>query len=159
MERIGTAMTVPIPAVQRSDISSSSSYRIHEGWGYTAFIQTILEGFYRYHGHMDVGLEVERGPLSPKGKAFIAMGIALLVISWSMATYYYNILPDVVPTHYDLYGRPNGWGSKAGLLLAPTILTGVYVALLTIIKYRYTMIERYPYLVNMPAFMALMGSD
>ncbi len=106
-----------------------------------------------------MGLEIERESLRFRGKASIAMGIALLALSWAVATYYYRILPDTVPTHYDLYGRPNGWGSKASLLLAPAILTGVGIALLAVIKYRYTMIERYPYLVNMPAFMILVSSD
>lgn len=111
------------------------------------------------YDEIGVGLEIERESLRFRGKASIAMGIALLALSWVVATYYYRILPDTVPTHYDLYGRPNGWGSKASLLLAPAILTGVGIALLAVIKYRYTMIERYPYLVNMPAFMILVSSD
>jgi uncharacterized membrane protein len=36
-------------------------------------------------------------------------------------------LPDRVPTHFDISGNPNAWGSPRILLLLPIVATGVYL--------------------------------
>jgi uncharacterized membrane protein len=36
-------------------------------------------------------------------------------------------LPDRIPTHFDISGNPNGWGSPNTLLLIPIVATGVYL--------------------------------
>jgi len=36
-------------------------------------------------------------------------------------------LPDRIPTHFDMAGNPNGWGSPAMLLLLPVVSLGIYL--------------------------------
>jgi uncharacterized membrane protein len=36
-------------------------------------------------------------------------------------------LPDRVPTHFDISGNPNAWGSPRILFLLPIVATGVYL--------------------------------
>lgn len=38
-----------------------------------------------------------------------------------------NRLPERIPTHFDISGNPNGWGSPNTLLLIPIVATGIYL--------------------------------
>jgi uncharacterized membrane protein len=38
-----------------------------------------------------------------------------------------NRLPDRVPTHFDISGNPNAWGSPKILVFLPIVATGVYL--------------------------------
>ncbi len=38
-------------------------------------------------------------------------------------------LPDRIPTHFDISGQPNAWGSPGFLWFLPAIATGVYLLL------------------------------
>lgn len=51
-------------------------------------------------------------------------------------------LPDRIPTHFDIAGNPNGWGSSSMLLLLPAIGLGVFVAM--------TVVARFPAAFNFP---------
>ena len=54
----------------------------------------------------------------------LAVTIAVGVAAWST-------LPEVVPTHWGLSGRPDGWGSRTMLVVFPPILAvGIYALLL-----------------------------
>lgn len=57
-----------------------------------------------------------------------------------LAVYYYPRLPDTIPTHFDLYGKPDGWGSKSSLLMLPIISVAAYVLL--------TVVNRFPHYFN-----------
>jgi len=72
-------------------------------------------------------------------KTLEAVGLgALAVLAWIT----YNAfngpepLPDRIPTHFDVAGNPNGWGSPAMLLLLPVIAGALYVTL--------TVVSRFP---------------
>ena len=54
----------------------------------------------------------------------IAVPFVYLALIW-------NSLPEVVPIHWDLYGRPNGWGSKAELILIPVLLPLLIYVIMT----------------------------
>lgn len=54
---------------------------------------------------------------------------ALAWLSWItyQAIYGPHHLPERIPTHFDMAGNPNGWGSPVGLLLLPIIGLAVYL--------------------------------
>lgn len=47
----------------------------------------------------------------------------LLIASWMFVIINYNNLPDVIATHFDGFGKPNGYGSKNTIWLIPIIFT------------------------------------
>jgi len=51
-------------------------------------------------------------------------------------------LPDRIPTHFDMAGRANGWGSPSLMLLMPAIAVGTYLLL--------TVVSRFPSAFNHP---------
>ncbi len=48
-------------------------------------------------------------------------------------------------------------GSRKSLLIVPGIYLAVFAILLLVLRFRYTLLERYPYLVNLPAFTYQLG--
>jgi uncharacterized membrane protein len=54
-----------------------------------------------------------------------------------------NHLPDRIPTHFDIAGRPNGWGSSAMLFLLPVVGLVIHLSI--------TVVSQFPSVFNYPA--------
>ena len=76
---------------------------------------------------------LKRYGLEGMAKALIAVGLLLVLFSWFVGIYYFGI------------------SGKAVLFIVPFIFTCVSALLLLVIKYRYTLFEKYPYLMNLPS--------
>lgn len=58
----------------------------------------------------------------------IALGtLAFLLWITYRALYGPNPLPNRIPTHFNLAGQPDGWGSPSSLLLLPAVAAGLYL--------------------------------
>ena len=68
-----------------------------------------------------------------KSLEFVGLGMLAVLywMTWS-ALNGPNPLPARIPTHFDISGTPNAWGSPQILLLLPIVGTGVYL-LITIL--------------------------
>jgi len=78
-------------------------------------------------------------------KALEAAGIAALaVLFWITYSAFKGPerLPDRIPTHFDLAGNPNAWGSPSALLLLPGLAFVIYLAI--------TLVSRFPSAFNFP---------
>jgi uncharacterized membrane protein len=65
---------------------------------------------------------------APKTPALDALTAAALVVALVLTAAVYARLPDSMPTHYDLSGKPNGWMPRAlGAWVLP--ISGVFVVL------------------------------
>lgn len=65
--------------------------------------------------------------------AFIA-AVMLAAVSWLIAFYYWGLLPQTIPTHFGLSGKPDAWNDKSVwyTFLLPalqSIMTGVFAFL------------------------------
>lgn len=90
--------------------------------------------------------KLQRYELEKGAKVFIIIGFLLLIISWILAVHYLT-LNQIAK-------------DRLALLLIPLIFTLVSIILLLVIKYRYTIFERYPYLMNLPSlFYRIGGKD
>lgn len=66
--------------------------------------------------------------LSWKTEAF---PIAIVIISWIASIYFYMHFPDRVPTHWNVRGEVDGWGSRAfGAFMLPGLNTAMYIGFL-----------------------------
>jgi uncharacterized membrane protein len=80
---------------------------------------------------------------------------ALLWITYG-ALYGPERLPDRIPTHFDLSGNPNGWGSPGALWLLPIVAVVFYLAIT--ITSRFPSAFHYPVRVtqeNLPRLQAI----
>lgn len=66
----------------------------------------------------------------------------LLLVMWGLTVYFYAILPETIPIHFNGAGEIDNYGNKATIFLLPVISTFVY-ALLSILN-------NYPYIFNYP---------
>jgi len=84
-------------------------------------------------------MKITRLPLERKAKAAIAVTVLVIITMWLGTVYYHSTLSD------------------ANLLLLPLIYTAVIAFVLLIIRFRYPLLERYPYMVNLPSFVYRLG--
>ena len=94
-------------------------------------------------------------PLSTRGSALMGVFLFLLVLIWVISLYAYYTLPERVPTHFGFSGRPDSFGSKSTFLYLPAAFSLAPLIFLLVIRYRFTLINKYPYLANLPAFFAI----
>lgn len=87
-----------------------------------------------------VGSRLKRYGLEKVAKALIAIGLLFNLSAWVVAAYYFSITA----------------GSKA-LLIIPFLFTCISAIALLVIYYRYTLFEKYPYLMNLPSIFYRIG--
>ena len=76
---------------------------------------------------------LKRYGLEGIAKVLIALGLLLVLFSWFAGVYYFGIIGRITP------------------FIAPLVFTCVSAVLLSVIRYRYTLFEKYPYLMNLPS--------
>jgi hypothetical protein len=86
------------------------------------------------------GRKLKRYGLEDAAKALIIIGLLLNLLAWLIAAYYFGLS-----------------GGKVALFIVPFIFTCVSVLLLLVINYRYTLFEKYPYLINLPSLFYHLG--
>ena len=87
--------------------------------------------------------KLQRYRLEKGAKVFIVIGLLLILISWILAIHYLTVNQIAK--------------DRLALLLIPLIFTAIAAILLLVIKYRYTIFERYPYLMNLPPIIYRIG--
>ncbi|MFZ0745496.1 MAG: DUF1648 domain-containing protein [Terracidiphilus sp.] len=76
-------------------------------------------------------------------KSLEAIGlVALAMLVWMTYQAFAGSepLPDRIPTHFDMAGNPNGWGSPAMLILLPVLAVALYLVM--------TVVSRFPSAFN-----------
>ena len=82
-------------------------------------------------------VKIKKDPLD----YFLEYGaLMVLITTWGFTIYQFNKLPDIVATHFDFNGNPDGFGSKYTIWLLPVI-----VSLISILIYA---LNRYPHKFN-----------
>jgi len=96
--------------------------------------------------------QIQPTPLSIKGKIMVILIMLGLLGMWIIAVYAYLTLPQEVPAHFGFSGEPTRYGDKSAFLGLPAAFSIGPVIFLLLTKYRFTLINKYPYLINLPVF-------
>jgi uncharacterized membrane protein len=80
---------------------------------------------------------------------FELLPLSLLLVSIYLAVSSYSSLPDRVPTHFNFWGVPDGWGDKSSILALLALNACVYV-LLTVINVLLAIVRDPRKLINLP---------
>ena len=102
-------------------------------------------------------LTITPAPLDPLGRAFVALIVVFLLLIWLTGIYAYTTVPDRIPTHFDLSGKPDAFGNRLTFLLLPIVFSLAPVIIMLLVRFRFTLVNGFPYLVNLPAFFAQLG--
>ncbi len=57
------------------------------------------------------------------------LAFAVLAFTWAVGLTNYAALPATIPTHFDLSGAPNGYGSKFAVLIVPAFAAVLFSVL------------------------------
>ena len=87
------------------------------------------------------GDALKRYGLEKAAKVLIAIGLLLVFSSWVIGAYYFSVT------------------GRGALLIIPAVFTLVLAILLLVIRYRYTLFEKYPYLMNLPSLFYRIGEN
>lgn len=79
------------------------------------------------------------------------IGTLLLGFTWIHIAIHYHQLPDKIPTHYDLLGNADDYGSKNSIFMLPIISTFIYVGMSVLSYFPHS----FNYLVEITAENAL----
>ncbi len=96
--------------------------------------------------------QIQPVPLSMKGKILATLIMLGLLSMWMFAIYAYLTFPQEVPVHFGFSGDPTRYGDKSTFLILPAAFSIGPVIFILLTKYRFTLINKYPYLINLPAF-------
>ncbi len=81
-------------------------------------------------------------PFQPIDKLLLISNTIVLIAFFATCTYYYSILPDEIPTHYNFAGKPDAYGDKESIFSLPAIALIIAIPML--------IISRKPHLFNYP---------
>lgn len=98
---------------------------------------------------------MEPVPQKPLGKsARLLVGLVLAGVAglWLLGLHAYFSFPEHIPVHFNLSGQPDRFGERSEFLILPLAFSLVPVLLLLLVRYRFALVNRAPYLVNLPAF-------
>jgi uncharacterized membrane protein len=70
------------------------------------------------------------------------IGWGLLAVIWFFAIFGYLYLPETIPVHFDVAGKPDGYGDKISILFIPLLTTALLAGM--------TILNRYPHIFNYP---------
>ena len=82
-----------------------------------------------------------------EGTIFEVAFLVLAIIVWAIIIWQVSKAPNVIATHFDMNGHPNGYGSPWGLMF-PCIMTTVVGACLLAAAY-------FPHTINVPVEVKL----
>lgn len=77
-----------------------------------------------------------------EGTVFEIVFAIVAIIVWGIIIWLVHRAPDIVPTHFDASGKPNAYGSPAGVTIPCVILTIVAISMMVI--------AYFPRHINMP---------
>ena len=58
-----------------------------------------------------------------------------LILMWYLALSNYSKLPDIIPTHFNLRGEADDYGSKATIFLLPVVATILFIGMTLLVRY------------------------
>ncbi len=90
-------------------------------------------------------MKVKHYPLSKAARMIVLSSLIINIFMILLIAYFYH-------------GAPNS-GLKATLLILPAIFITIFVIFLLILRFRYTLLEKYPYLINLPSFVYRLGME
>ncbi len=91
-------------------------------------------------------------PLSHRGQRWAFVLLLGVAGMWLLGLYAYQTLPEQVPVHFGWKGTPTRYGDKTAFAFLPFAFSIAPIVFFLITRYRFTLINRYPYLINLPAF-------
>jgi hypothetical protein len=109
------------------------------------------------NGENNVDMKVEPLPFTRRGRVYLWLLVLALGAIWLVSLYAFFTLPGEIPVHYGSSGTPTAYGGSVLFLLLPVVFSIVPVIFLVLARFRFVLINEYPYLLSLPAFYMNIG--
>jgi len=93
-------------------------------------------------------------PFDEKGERLMNILLICILLIFAIGFYAYFTLPEKIPTHFNFKGEPDAYGSKIVFLILPFVFNIAPIIFFFIAKYRFTLINKHPYLLSLPGFFS-----
>ncbi len=97
-------------------------------------------------------IRVEPEPFDGFYRIFYVLMIVGVIAFWVLALATYYQLPEVIPTHFGLSGRPTSYGPSWTVFILPPAFSISPLIIMLIVRYRFKLVNEHPFLINLPAF-------
>jgi len=105
---------------------------------------------------VDTGL-FQHTPLTRRGRILFYLNLLLIAALILAPLPYYWILPDRVPSHWNAEGEITSYSSKVEMiLLLSTLMPLANIVLALITRFRWTILNKYPYLISIPGIAVVL---
>lgn len=89
---------------------------------------------------------------SRRGRTLTLLTILGLIGIWSIWLNFYQSIPEIVQTNFGGNGGPTTLKSIWSLLILPFVFSIAPLLILFLSRQRFTLVNNYPYLINIPGF-------
>ena len=96
-------------------------------------------------------------PLSRRGKNLVLILILGVVGIWLLWIHFFQTFPDLASADFKWESPPNSFGTKFSFALLPLVSSIGPVFILLITKYRFTLINKNPRIINLSTFRTLLN--
>jgi len=79
---------------------------------------------------------------TPEATVLEAVFVLVAIVAWGLIIWMIHRAPDIIPTHFDGSGKPNAYGSPAGIAI-PCIILTIGAIVIMVLAY-------FPRHINMP---------
>jgi len=86
------------------------------------------------------------------GKLLLSLNLIGIGLMWSIGIYAFITLEGLVPTSFNIEGEPREYTSSNIFLIILPIMSLAPIIVVLITLNRYSLLNKYPYLINLPAF-------
>ncbi len=98
-------------------------------------------------------MHLEPVPMGKSGKIKCLLNLMLILATLISGFVMYLQLPQTIIAHFDFAGNPTRYGRKMEFLIIPISFALAQTIILIAVKLRFTLFNRAPYLINLPAFL------
>jgi len=103
---------------------------------------------------MATRLRYKKVPFDNIGKSMFSFLLAELICIWVVAIFSLFLLPTVIPLHFSFNGTPTSSGLNSTLMVIALLFSVAPAIILVAALFRYELLNKYPYLLVVPAFYA-----
>ncbi len=99
-------------------------------------------------------IKFKKVPFDRIGRSLFSFLLAELISIWIVGIMSLILLPTIIPLHFGWNGAASSYGFSSILLIIALIFSVVPGIILVVSYYRFKLLNKYPYLVNIPFFYA-----
>ncbi|MEB3755919.1 MAG: DUF1648 domain-containing protein [Desulfurococcales archaeon] len=99
-------------------------------------------------------------PLSEKGRKFLYINLIVIILLIVIPIISLLYMPNVVPVHWNAEGQVTSYSTNiSAVIILATVMPLANIIIVIVTIYRWKLVNKYPYIINLPAITLVMSSS